>query len=348
MRLGLLILCAFAVNQVHASRARLRAFNQDANGSFYVQDTRNMFLNPAFMSGQGESVQLDWGKQERTGTSTSAEAEGGYIQKMGNLNMGIQLGRVNDFSKDIRAYNAKLSDMTTAVNGGDFSEGQNNLDILFAGQSSMDWGAMLSVTRSKTATAVADKQAEVQAFEARGGVATKNFDGFVSLMLGAETVTEGAATDAELEQKFALLFGGGFAITPQQKIYARLRYATFDAKKKDNSVDYDGDDIEARIGFSRSKNMDKNARFFSAVELDFQKLDADDNKTTNVDEKYEVTSLPITLGIEADANSWLRLRGSVKQGILLGRTKSTAGVATGSKKWENSTTPQLRQEWARC
>lgn len=319
-----------------ASRARLRAFNQDSNGSFYVQDARNMFLNPAYLAAQKESLLLDWGKTERTGTTpTSAEAEGGYVREMGKMNLALQLGRVNDFAKDIRAVNANLSDMTTNVNGGDFAEGQNNVDVLVAGEGDVNWGGMLSVTRSKASTGVADKQAEVQAYEIRGGVLSTKFDVFGSMVLGGQSVTE-STTDAEFEQKFSVTFGGGAQMSSDHRMYAKVRFATFDAQKKDNSVDYDGDNIAAMIGVARTKELNKDARFFAASELSFQKLNADDNKASNIDEKYEITALPITLGIEADANTWLKFRGSVKQGILLGRTKTTAGISTGSKQWENA------------
>jgi hypothetical protein len=56
------------------------------------------------------------------------------------------------------------------------------------------------------------------------------------------------------------------------------------------------------------------------------------------DSKTETTSLPFTVGLEAEANSWMTLRGSVKQNVLLGSTKtSTAGTGDADTIPNNTT-----------
>jgi hypothetical protein len=43
--------------------------------------------------------------------------------------------------------------------------------------------------------------------------------------------------------------------------------------------------------------------------------------------KTEETKMPVIIGVEADAASWLTLRGSITQNVLIGSTKTTGSEA---------------------
>jgi len=90
------------------------------------------------------------------------------------------------------------------------------------------------------------------------------------------------------------------------------------------------------VGFANWRNLEHNARFFYAFELNWLDLNAEDDKPSNINEKFSFFMVLVILGIEADAREWLRMRASVRQNILIGHAKSTEGTATGTRKFENA------------
>ena len=80
-----------------ASRSRLTALGQNANGSLYIKDARNMFLNPAEINNVGQQANMEWGA---TASNATPKAEGGIVHSTGNMNLGLQLGRVGEAAID--------------------------------------------------------------------------------------------------------------------------------------------------------------------------------------------------------------------------------------------------------
>jgi hypothetical protein len=331
----LLFAVVMTANQAYATKARLRALNQDENGSYYINDTRNVFLNPAQISGLKDHMNVEWGKRSRTGEpSEHAEAEGGFVTVLGDGKLGVQLGRVTGFDNMVRFLNTEMDDVPTAVLGHDFGDGQNNIDVIYGGGQSMKWGAGVGVSRSKTPTGT-ETDAEVQAYELRGGVAADGYEAFGSLLFGAKSDEElGAGVSGELKEKLGLEAGGSVSLGSDKKLYGSLRMDNFEASRGD-AVKYDGKGMQFMVGFVNWRDMANNARFFYSGELQYMNIEADDD-VGSTDEEYTRLLLPVTLGLEADANTWMRLRASVRQEILLGSIKSTEDVSSGKKKWENS------------
>jgi len=80
-----------------ASQARLQALGMsevDNDGMYYISDSRNIFLNPAHITGLSDQVMMDWGNQgayvSATGNASDAtvrtdyapKAQGGVIKNM--------------------------------------------------------------------------------------------------------------------------------------------------------------------------------------------------------------------------------------------------------------------------
>jgi|GEM_PF-1237110 len=336
MKWGLCILALVIGTQAHATRARLRSLQQDTNGSYYIVDTRNIFLNPAQIAGLKDHANFEWGQSERAGTEDkNADAEGGFVMSLGSGKLGAQLGRVNRFARLTRFINDAMPDLGTATVGGTFAEGQNSVDIIYGGGDALRWGGGLSLTRSSMATAVG-LEADVQALEFRGGMHSDNFEVFGSMLLGAQTETALGTTKGELEENFGLAAGAGFQLGANSRLYGNLTWDNFNASRRDDSVEYDGQGLELGVGFANWRNLQNNARFFYAVELHYLRVKADDAKPTKIDELYSQVTLPVNLGVEADARDWLRMRASVRQNILLGTAKTTAGTTSDSRKYENA------------
>lgn len=337
-KLLLLTLCV-ATSSAFATRTRLRSLSQDANGSYYLMDTRNMFLNPAQISNIKDHMNFEWGKSERPGTNgTVPEAEGGFAMNLGPGKLGVQLGRVTEFNQLIREINANLTDVTTNVMGGTMGEGQNNVDIMYGGGGNLKWGGGMAITRSKTATGNPSRGKEemVQNVELRGGVATEKFEAFGSLLVGGQNQTDMTTTTAKFDETIGIRAGGGVSLNNEFRLFGHAGYDKFKASRSNNSVDYDGTRVNVVAGAAYVRSLENNARSFASSELTYLDVKATDSKGLP-DEKYNAFAMPVILGVEADANAWARLRTSVRQNFLIGSTKTTTGnTADDVNYWENS------------
>src|SRR4051812_37381079 len=98
MKKLILVLASLAATSAHATKARLAALNQDTNGSYFIADTRNIFLNPAQLASMKDHLNFEWGKKDRTGVANDIpENEGGFVLSLGAGKLAAQLGRVTDF-----------------------------------------------------------------------------------------------------------------------------------------------------------------------------------------------------------------------------------------------------------
>src|SRR5690554_693409 len=86
--LGLAVLATPAF----ASKARLMALGEDANGSFFINDNRNIFLNAAEANNHADLVTFEWGNNNGADSDTDANAEGGILYSHKNLVYGLHLG----------------------------------------------------------------------------------------------------------------------------------------------------------------------------------------------------------------------------------------------------------------
>jgi hypothetical protein len=337
MRIALLLLAALTASQAFATRARMRAMNQDTNGSYYLMDTRNIFLNPAHINLIKDHANFEWGQKQRTGvTDEIPEAEGGFVTTAFNGRLGVHLGRVSDFNQNVRAINAILPDLVSSVMATNkIQEGQNNIDIIYGRTASNPWGVGLAISRSKTATGTPEKQTSVQAFDFKGGYSTDTMHLFGSLLLGAKSETDFGGSTGELDEKYGVKAGGAYNLNSERKVYGSLRYDVMDATRG-TTVEYDIKAWDLLAGIVQSRNLDNNARVFIAGELTYLNVVGHNGKGVP-DEVYKELMLPVTMGVEADGNSWLRLRASVKQNFLISDVKTTTGAtANDDNRYNNS------------
>jgi hypothetical protein len=264
--------------------------------------------------------------------SNQQDAEGGFVYSLGSGKLGFQLGRANDFSKLVREFNLTMANVGRAISQSPIQEGQNTVDVMYGGGSqALRWGGGLSVTRSKTATGAGDHlDSNVQAFDLRGGVNTDRWEAYGSLLLGAHSEQDqGNGETSKFDESFGVHAGGGFQIRPDLRVYAHASYDKYEASLS-GAHDYTGRRIEVLAGGAYTRNLDNNTRLFVAVELDYLDNTANDSLGSALTEKATAYGLPVTLGVEGDANTWLRLRASVKQNVLLGNMKLTEGLSNGN------------------
>ncbi|MEI8348131.1 MAG: hypothetical protein WCG27_11735, partial [Pseudomonadota bacterium] len=96
---GLIVLST----SVYASKARMQALQQDPNtGSNFINDTRNVFGNPAGLNTMKNYLITEWGAPINTvGTVAAPRAEGGFFKEVGPVVAGAYMGSlINTFNAE--------------------------------------------------------------------------------------------------------------------------------------------------------------------------------------------------------------------------------------------------------
>ncbi len=297
---GLAVLAAPAF----ASKARLQALGEDIYGSQYINDNRNIFLNAANVNEYKDMVTMEWGDTAATDDSAATpRAEGGVFFGHGNLVYGVQLGSESDTAQSMR----QAAGLTAGQ-----SEEQNTIDLFVGGDAGIKWGASLLHSSSKTEQTAADE--EQSAMRARLGVSQGAWNAFANVSLKNEAEVDGGA---EFKGKTGYQLGGGYMLN-EYNVFAQ--YQSLDGE---NAAD---DKIEVKrmiVGVGRITKLNDKANLFTKVSYEATEANnegaAAGNGVIFAVEESKTTELPVTVGLEYDAASWLTLRGSVSQNVLISK-----------------------------
>ena len=325
--LTLVLALAVVSSPAFASRARLESVGQDKNGSYFVDDSRNMFLNPAEISNYKKKLWLEYGSSTAATYNggqdvyTAPQAQGGFSNTFGDYTYGMYMGRQSD-----RLLNTLL--LANAVAGaGTFIAPDHNLDIFFAGEGSVKWGVDLYWAGAQAKGAL-NKTANVLA--AKLGVTADKLSVFTTLGLSSSSKSDGGttATTNELKGKFAIDLGATYQM---DNMKVKGNFSTFGSTLNQVGTDT----VEATttimsLGAGWKKEVSKSVSVWTITGLDYEKDGADKNvnaNTTVTNATQSWYNLPLTIAAEAQASSWLALRGAVSASILgqnqNGNTKTT-------------------------
>lgn len=299
--LGLAVLATPAF----ATKARLQALGEDVNGSFYVNDNRNVFLNPAQVNNHRDLVTFEFGDTtQATDATATPRAEGGVFAQGGNLVYGVQFGSESNTSNSFRsAAGLTIADV----------EEENNLDLFVGGDSGLKWGA--NATYSKSAKDELNGDAKQDALRTRFGVIMGDTSVFAGLNISNKA--EDSAGN-EFEGKLGYRLGA---------VHAWNGYSLFaDYQSQDAEGDIGGtkSDIKSKqlqFGAGRVNRLNDRANLFARAQ--FTMVDAENEGSTAVltacssitCEEYKAKYIPVVVGLEAEATSWLTLRASVQQTV---------------------------------
>jgi hypothetical protein len=308
--LGLAVLATPAF----ATKARLQALGENVNGSFYVNDNRNVFLNPAQVNNHRDLVTFELGADQGVESTAAPRAEGGVFKQVGNLVWGVQLGAESDTSHAFRA-----------ASGGGFLQENNNIDLFVGGDTGLKWGVNLSYTRSPgddvTGAPAGVKSPSQSALRTRFGVMMGDTQAYGQLNL--DNSAENAAGD-----EFSGNLGYRVGV-----IHAWNGYSFF-GDLQSLSADFDpaaagapDREISSRrieIGAGRVTRLNDRANLFTRVSYIDMKVE-NEVATGAVDlltcsgpfacEEYGQRTIPVVVGLEVEATSWLTLRASVSQNL---------------------------------
>ncbi len=340
-------------SNANATISRLKALGMsetDNEGSYYIQDDRNIFLNVANIHNYKDMLIFEWGANGSNAgsssltldTDTATKAKGGIIRSHGDYVYGVYLGNESNTSSLLRtvatgahAAQATLANSSQGLNADSMLRGSDNqLDLFFGGTAgSLKWGTNFVYTSDfDKSTSARDYGTAV-----RFGVIGSKWDAFANISTGSKSkrttthnfvglgATFNGTVYSEFSGKLGFHLGGGYQLTDTGKIYAFLK--KFDWEQTDTggttagfgsaSLNGRGQFGTVDAGFTTYAlgygNVMKSGRgtFYSNVEYRMKEINVD--YTTKAEGKN--VTLPVTLGYEYEATNWLTLRGSVKQTV---------------------------------
>ena len=80
-------IATLATTSAYATKARMNALGQAQDrGSFYINDTRNVFRNAARVNQTNNYTVTEWGTAANAGAENAPNAEGGFFKNAGSFN----------------------------------------------------------------------------------------------------------------------------------------------------------------------------------------------------------------------------------------------------------------------
>lgn len=296
MKKQILIATGLAVlsTSAFASKARLEALGQnDDRGSFYVEDARNIFRNASKVNTHKNYITTEWGDAAATDAAATPQAEGGFFREMGSFNYGVYMG------SDIDAQNSDR---------GSYQAHDNALDLFFGGDMGVQWGARVHYASGNTENAGTYKK-EHSNFGLGLGMMMGDIEGYANIILSDESKGGASAGD-----KFE---ANGLNLGLSYDVMGMTVFADYDADGYDDtvsSVKEEQSNTTMTVGVGRIHEVSSTARLNMDLAFVSSK---EENKTPSATTETKQSRLPLTLGFEADATSWLTLRGSVTQNVIV-------------------------------
>ncbi|MCM2354672.1 MAG: hypothetical protein NDI63_13725 [Pseudobdellovibrio sp.] len=315
MKQLLVIAIALASTNAFASRARVTSLGSSA----HILDTQSIFSNPAKMFLMGDFVSLESG-QTATGTNPvttgnpNNNAEGTLVRSMGDAKMGLALGH--------KSENASAFGLRQIMGAGDVTEQQNPVEFSYGMKSGdMTWAATLVYSNYD------DKAQEIK--ENSAGLR-------LGLLMGAWDIHAGIGLASQVKDKVNdLEFKGTgsyqvYAGYTMNNLYVFGDLTIAGAKQEVQSTGaetHKADQTKITLGVVDSNKKDGNEFFYGAKLVSLKFKDDVTSVSTDDQEKTELT-LPIIVGLEAEATSWLTLRGSLTQDVVIDSSKTEVGGTT--------------------
>jgi hypothetical protein len=332
-----------------ASKARLAALQSSPQ----IYDTQSIFDNPARAYMMGDFATLEFGatttatmgvnapeNATTNGTSAAAfyspDAEGGFVRSHGDNKFGFYLGRRSATTTRVRSILG-------------FAGQENPFEVMYGFQAmDLKWGA--SFNYSKSEPKVATGQQSQEAMGARLGVMASNWEAGLTVGLGSKATGNSAVTgltaastvsDYKGTTGFKLNAGYWFDTT---YLYGSYYQDGVEVTSLTGAGLFTGvtaakiEQTQYEVGVVDTIKAEGMNFFYGVSYVGFKSDDKNDNAAVDALYNVEQTQLPFVIGVEADATSWLVLRASAKQNVILGEKKVNAGDAAANS---NNTTVAL-------
>lgn len=316
MKKLLVIAIALASTSAFASRARVTSLGNSA----HIIDTQTIYSNPARMFSMGDFVSLESGATA-TSTNPSASnsngnAEGLLVRSMGDSKMGLALGH--------KSENASGFGLRSALGAGRVTEQQNPVEFSYGMKSGdVAWAGTLVYSNYNNKTPNANVKESSMGL--RLGALTGAWDFNAGIGLGNKV--EDQVNNLDFKGTTGVSLYAGYTMDSMY-YYGEISLAGAKSASQTTGVEqHKVEQTKITLGAVESVKKDGN-EFFYGAKLVSTMFKDDVTTATTDDVKRNSLVLPVIVGLEAEATSWMTLRGSLTQNVLLSNSKTETGSAT--------------------
>lgn len=337
MKLQLTVALGLAVlaTPAFATKARLQALGEDSYGSAYINDNRNIWLNAAQINNHKDLVTYEFGGNVREDSAETARGEGGIYKTMGNMVYGVHFGGASNTANSLRTAAGLLSATGTATDPtleGTGNE-ENNVDVFVGGDAGVKWGANLGYAKTSDESSVDS----AESMRTRLGVIMGDTQVYANInlinnakgsLLVDNTLT-GAPGDLTGSSKFEGKLGyqvGAIHAWEGNTLFVDWRSFDMESNIQANAgtAKEDLSSKQGEVGIGRVERLNDKTNLFLKASYFMRKLENDHGKTGGLlaagcalnfgfCDEYETQRVPVVIGLETEATSWLTLRASVSQ-----------------------------------
>ncbi len=315
----------FTDTAAHASNARLTALGQDKNGSLLIEDERNIFLNPGYLGLTKKGANFELGATNVTtttaaSTASTPKAEGGIVQNVGPFVTAVQIGRTHRLTENMITNNA--------LSTGGFFIPQNSVEVMIGQSGDLNWGGSLHYAKSRSdrgqTANFPDSEASILSLS--GGFYKSSFSAFATVDVTHKSETQDSIGAPEkYDGKIGYVVGGSYNINSFNRVALNVNSKNF-AFNNGAGLDGESKSLQTLLNYFH-RFSDEKAFYFVTAGLFRSESVVSYSAPGSNNDKTAILNLPLSLGLEVPANSWLTLRSAIKQSVLIEDTKRTNGTA---------------------
>ncbi|AZZ35689.1 hypothetical protein CIK05_02360 [Bdellovibrio sp. qaytius] len=309
MKLLLSLAIVLSATSAFATRARVQALGNAA----HLVDSSTVYMKPADIFAVSDSVTIESGltaTTPATGTTSASGTEALVIRSMGDAKWALSLGHDDETVLAQRAGANSIAGFTGGVSQ------QNPFELTYGMKAGdLAWAATLAYSNFNNKVA----ESKESTTNVKFGAATSSWDASVDLGVMSKTESGTGTTKDEFKGKSNVAVRGGYWVSSDMYTYGEVVNGGFEVTNGPAAA-VEVKNQAIKIGAINTMKNDGNEFFWGAA-IESTQVKVDDAKDTSL-------SLPFIIGLEANAASWLTLRGSITQNVLIQNEKSDNGTAT--------------------
>lgn len=336
MKKSLLIAALTLVSaSAFASRARVQALQNAA----HLSDVQDILPKPDQAAALPEFATIEFGTMNSAAATTTTTttyaaspgtpiASGGFTRKMGNGALGLYLNNTDLTTNLYRGLCATAGVTCLSV--------ENPLNLIYGmNTGDMTWGVgfLYSKSERKPDTVTSQKSQDVMgvALSASGKA---GWDAQFATGFGSNAKVGSASGDTKFTGQGTYRLAGGYKM---DTVYMYASYGQSGAKVETatGTVTADRKDSAISLGVVDTRKSDSTDFFYGISYNMITYKDDATIATTGFSTTYgagvtkvDISTLPLIFGFESGVTSWMTLRGSVTQNVVIGNTKAVTTTAT--------------------
>ena len=340
MKYVLIVSMLLCSTRVLATKSRMKALGQDPlRGSFYMDDARTVFANPANVNIHTDYAVFEWGERRTDGEDgEDPTPEGGFFRDTGGLTYGVYLGgeRISSESHLQNRHN-RVNEKIDELSGNNTDYGRGNrpvvsetnaIDIFLGGDMGTEWGARIHYASAKDKTPLHSLEGKHDALALGLGIIHGPLDIYANYTLvddhegfqdREDTSFSPERVNSTLKNDDTMDVGVSYSLLDWTLFAHYDKRGSLYGEVGQGEQSY-GQSI-LTLGAGHTHQISSMARFFT--DISYVRDTAEASLGEGGPNEAKSSTFPITVAFEADATPWLSLRGSIRQS-LFGTTEVTA------------------------